>query len=142
MEEHSYTRSSDEKQRERDLVGTEFVPLTETQLNFWEKMKELQYKMLIGSQDKIEGHMFENESPLSWLTLSQGIAYWISTDSNVITINGTFHTFQVFNRDRSGSIINSFVCLLSYLLYYFHIGVTGMSTTFATGTLHLSLKFT
>jgi len=84
VEEHRYTRTSDEKQRERELVNAEFVPLSATRLTFWQKMKELQYKMLIGSgTDQIEGHMYECESPLSWLTLSQGIAYWVAADSNV-----------------------------------------------------------
>ncbi|KAI1292847.1 Protein O-mannosyltransferase 1 [Halotydeus destructor] len=82
VEEHRYTKSSDEKQRERDLVTAEFVPTNPTRLTFWEKMKELQYKMLIGSNDQVEGHMYENESPLSWLTMTQGIAYWIAPDSN------------------------------------------------------------
>ena len=84
VEEHRYTKDSDEKDRERDLVRAEFVPLTPTRLNFWQKMKELQYKMIIsGTNDKLlEGHMYENDSPLAWLLLYQGIAYFISPDSN------------------------------------------------------------
>lgn len=105
VEEHRYTRESDAKDRERDLVSAEFVPLTPTKLNFWQKMKELQYKMIIsGSNDKIEGHMYENDSPLAWLFLHQGIAYWISPESNS----------QIF---LVGNIILWIMSLFSLMLY-------------------------
>lgn len=61
------------------------MPLKAIKLNFWQKMKELQFKMLFNDQQQLNQHMYENESPLSWLLLVQGIAYWISPKSNVIS---------------------------------------------------------
>lgn len=61
----------------------EFVPLKPTQLSFWEKMLELQYKMLIVNQENIEDHIYSCDSPLDWILLTKGIAYWISPESNV-----------------------------------------------------------
>lgn len=84
VEEHRYTKDSDAKDRERDLISAQFVPMETTQLTFWAKMKELQYKMIFGSDhDKIDGHMFQVDSPVAWVTLYQGLAYWVSTKSNV-----------------------------------------------------------
>ena len=82
VEEHRYTKETEQKDRERDMIKAEFVPLTPTRLGFWAKMKELQYKMLFGNNDRIEGHTYENQSPLDWLFLSQGIAYWVDSNSN------------------------------------------------------------
>lgn len=82
VEEHRYTKDSEQKDREKDLVQAEFVPLEPTKLNFWQKMKELQYKMLFGTQDVIEGHTYENNSPLDWILMKSGIAYWIDSRSN------------------------------------------------------------
>ena len=83
VEEHRYTKLADQKERERDMVDAEFVPLTPTFLSFWEKMKELQYKMLTFDQENIPDHMFACDSPLDWLFLTKGIAYWIDSSSNV-----------------------------------------------------------
>ncbi|XP_053213817.1 protein O-mannosyltransferase 1-like [Panonychus citri] len=82
VEEHRYTKLADQKERERDMVDAEFVPLTPTFLSFWEKMKELQYKMLTFDQENIPDHMFACDSPLDWLFLTKGIAYWIDSSSN------------------------------------------------------------
>lgn len=81
MEEHRYTKVSDEKERERDLVGAEFVPLSPTKFTFWEKMKELQYKMFVHDQENIQDHMYSS-SPLDLILLNKGIAYWISSKNN------------------------------------------------------------
>ena len=84
VEEHRYTKDSDARDRERDLISAQFFPMETTRLTFWAKMKELQYKMIIGSDhDKVDGHMFQVDSPVAWVTLYQGLAYWVSTDSNV-----------------------------------------------------------
>ena len=82
VEEHRYTRSSDPKEREKDLVHAEFVPLTATSLSFWEKMQELQYKMLTFDQENIPDHLYACESPMDWLFMTKGIAYWIDSGSN------------------------------------------------------------
>jgi dolichyl-phosphate-mannose-protein mannosyltransferase len=82
VEEHRYTKESEQKDRERDMIKAEFVPLSPTRLGFWAKMKELQYKMLFGNNDRVEGHVYENQSPMEWLFLKQGIAYWVDSHSN------------------------------------------------------------
>lgn len=61
------------------------MPTKAIKLNFWQKMKELQLKMLLQEQQETSSngqHMYENESPLSWLLLQQGIAYWVDASSN------------------------------------------------------------
>lgn len=83
VEEHRYTKVSDEKERERDLVGAEFVPLSPTRLSFWEKMKELQYKMFSFDQDNVQEHMFSVDSPFNLIFLDKGIAYWLNSENNV-----------------------------------------------------------
>jgi len=81
VEEHRYTKLKDAKERERDLVHAEFVPLSPTRFTFWEKLKELQYKMLIHDQENIQEHVYSS-SPLDLILLNKGIAYWISNNSN------------------------------------------------------------
>lgn len=82
VEEHRYTKSEDQKQRERDLISAEMIPLQATALSFWEKFAELQIKMLFGGQEGQNSHMYSS-GPLEWPLMSRGIAYWVSNDSNV-----------------------------------------------------------
>ncbi|XP_017492866.1 PREDICTED: protein O-mannosyltransferase 1-like, partial [Rhagoletis zephyria] len=83
VEEHRYTKSAgDEKELERELGAAEFVPLGPTSLSFWEKMAELQYKMLVVNAEAVQNHMYSTESPVDWLLLTKGIAYWLSPSSN------------------------------------------------------------
>nr|XP_027197396.1 protein O-mannosyltransferase 1-like [Dermatophagoides pteronyssinus] len=81
VEEHRYTKNSDEKEIERELGRAEFVPLSPTYLSFWDKMFELQYKMLINTEN-IQNHIYSTDSPLDWPFLTKGIAYWLSPKSN------------------------------------------------------------
>ncbi|XP_001603023.1 protein O-mannosyltransferase 1 [Nasonia vitripennis] len=81
VEEHRYTKSEDQKQRERELLNAEMIPLKATTLSFWEKFIELQAKMLFGGQEVQNTHMYSS-SPLEWPTMTRGIAYWVSTKSN------------------------------------------------------------
>jgi dolichyl-phosphate-mannose-protein mannosyltransferase len=83
VEEHRYTKNSDAKERERDMGLAEFVPLKPTHLSFFDKMIELQYKMLIVNQENVQNHIYSCDSPLDWILLTKGIAYWISPTSNV-----------------------------------------------------------
>ncbi len=83
VEEHRYTKNSDVKERERELGLAEFVPLKPTQLSFFDKMIELQYKMLVVNQENVQNHIYSSDSPLDWILLTKGIAYWISPTSNV-----------------------------------------------------------
>lgn len=82
VEEHRYTKSEDQKQRERELISAEMIPLQATALSFWEKFAELQVKMLFSGQEGQNSHMYSS-SPLEWPLMSRGIAYWVSNDSNV-----------------------------------------------------------
>lgn len=82
VEEHRYTKNEDQKQRERELINAEMIPLRATTLSFWEKFVELQIKMLFGGQEGQNSHMYSS-GPLEWPLMSRGIAYWVSNDSNV-----------------------------------------------------------
>lgn len=60
------------------------IPTTPTKLSFWAKFEELQRKMLFFSPSNVadQSHMYSSE-PLEWPLLTRGIAYWVSSDSNV-----------------------------------------------------------
>jgi dolichyl-phosphate-mannose--protein O-mannosyl transferase len=75
----------DQKDRERELVNAEMIPLRATTLSFWEKFIELQYKMLFANQENVQNHMYSSE-PLEWPFMARGIAYWVSPHSNVSTL--------------------------------------------------------
>ncbi|XP_075992532.1 protein O-mannosyltransferase rt isoform X2 [Anticarsia gemmatalis] len=81
VEEHRYTKAEDRKERERELVTAEMIPTTVTELTFWEKFMELQYKMVAHAPDAPTGHMFASE-PSEWPLLVRSIAYWLSPNSN------------------------------------------------------------
>ncbi|KAK3883841.1 hypothetical protein Pcinc_011857 [Petrolisthes cinctipes] len=81
VEEHRYTRSDDKKEREKEILRSEMIPMERKNLTFWSKLYELQYKMLFNNQENVAGHMYASE-PLDWLTLKRGVAYWISANSN------------------------------------------------------------
>lgn len=81
VEEHRYTKSDDQKERERDLITAEMIPTSPTSLSFWDKFLELHYKMWFSGSESVQNHMYSSE-PLEWPLMSRGIAYWISTTSN------------------------------------------------------------
>ncbi|CAD6239502.1 GSCOCG00008720001-RA-CDS [Cotesia congregata] len=81
VEEHRYTKSEDQKQRERELINAEMIPLKATRLSFWQKFIELQIKMLFHGQESQTSHMYSS-GPLEWPLLTRGIAYWVASDSN------------------------------------------------------------
>ncbi|KAF2354988.1 Protein O-mannosyl-transferase C-terminal four TM domain, partial [Trinorchestia longiramus] len=81
VEEHRYSRTEDQKEREKELISSEMIPTERRELNFWAKLYELQYKMLFNNQENVAGHMYASD-PLDWLTLKRGVAYWIDADSN------------------------------------------------------------
>ena len=78
------------------MVGAEFVPLTPTRFSFWEKMKELQYKMLVYDQENVQEHMYSVDSPLDLVLLNKGIAYWVSSQTNVSLRNSSKLNFILF----------------------------------------------
>ncbi|XP_065203314.1 protein O-mannosyltransferase 1 [Planococcus citri] len=81
VEEHRYTKSEDEKERERDMVSAEMIPLRATSLSFWDKFYELQYKMFFNHQENVQNHMYSSD-PIEWPLVGRGIAYWVSTEHN------------------------------------------------------------
>ncbi|CAH0558350.1 unnamed protein product [Brassicogethes aeneus] len=81
VEEHRYTKSDDQKERERELVTAEMIPTSATSLSFWEKFFELHYKMMFSGTESVQNHMYSSE-PLEWPLMSRGIAYWVSSNSN------------------------------------------------------------
>lgn len=80
--------ADDQKERERDLVTAEMIPTAPTKLSFWQKFFELHYKMMFVSTDSVQNHMYSSE-PFEWPLMSRGIAYWVSSSSNV---SNTFAT--------------------------------------------------
>ncbi|XP_034951544.1 protein O-mannosyltransferase 1 [Chelonus insularis] len=101
VEEHRYTKSEDQKQRERELINAEMIPLKATHLTFWQKFIELQLKMLFGGQESQNSHMYSS-SPIEWPLMTRGIAYWVANDSNaqvhllgniVVWYSGTMSVF-------------------------------------------------
>jgi len=81
VEEHRYARSEDPKERERERMNVEMIPPQVANLTFWEKLWELQYKMIFNNQENVAGHMYASD-PIDWLTLRRGVAYWVAKDSN------------------------------------------------------------
>jgi len=77
VEEHRFTKSDDQKERELQLGREEFVPLEPTTLTFFEKFYELHYKLLSYQHESIKDHIYATESPLDWIFMSRGTAYWV-----------------------------------------------------------------
>ncbi|GAB0098898.1 Protein O-mannosyltransferase 1 [Sergentomyia squamirostris] len=102
VEEHRYTKTEDQKERERELVNREMIPLTRTNLSFLRKFMELQLKMLWYTDSlQINNHMY-GSTPIDWIFMSKGIAYWVDPESNgqvhllgnlVIWYSGTLAVF-------------------------------------------------
>ncbi|XP_018323085.1 protein O-mannosyltransferase 1 isoform X2 [Agrilus planipennis] len=86
VEEHVYTKSEDQKDRERDIIASEMIPTSAPQLSFWNKFFELQYKMLFKGTESVQNHMFSSE-PIEWPLMVRGIAYWVSNHDNRIRSN-------------------------------------------------------
>lgn len=111
VEEHRYTKSEDQKQRERELINAEMIPLKATSLSFWQKFIELQIKMLFNSQEAQNTHMYAS-SPFEWPFMTRGIAYWVSSESNVSN-NNFNHIYFCSNQftDNPWCFRPRFICL-------------------------------
>lgn len=96
VEEHRYTKTADQREREREMVTAEMIPTKPTTLTFLEKFFELQFKMLwTQASDSLPTHMYSSE-PLDWLFMSKGIAYWVDTSSNAqihVSLNTIIYVF-------------------------------------------------
>ncbi|XP_063902721.1 protein O-mannosyltransferase 1 isoform X1 [Zophobas morio] len=112
VEEHRYTKSEDQKERERELVTAEMIPTAATSLTFWEKFFELHYKMMFSGTESVQNHMYSSE-PFEWPLMSRGIAYWVSSTSNA-----QIHLIGNLLLWYSGTIglLIYFVLLIFYLL--------------------------
>nr|XP_014095230.1 protein O-mannosyltransferase 1 [Bactrocera oleae] len=80
VEEHRYTKTQDQRERERQLLKAEMIPTKKTKLSFLAKFFELQTKML-WSTKQLDTHMYSS-SPLEWPLLDKNIAYWIDTKTS------------------------------------------------------------
>ena len=145
VEEHRYSRTEDQKEREKELIKQEMIPTERRNSSFLEKLYELQYKMIFNNQENVAGHMYASD-PLDWLTLKRGVAYWISSSSNaqihfignvLIWLSGTLallsygaiFIFYILRRQRAcydlpENIWNKFctigeVLCVGYILHYF-----------------------
>lgn len=76
VEEHRYTVSDDQKERQIQLGQAEFVPLEPTSLTFFQKFYELHYKLISYQQDSIKDHIYACDSPIDWILMNIGTAYW------------------------------------------------------------------
>lgn len=109
VEEHRYTKTDDQKERERQLGQAEFVPTEATSLTFKDKFLELHYKLFTYQQDAIKDHVYACESPLDWIFMSKGTAYWIN---NSLTDNA-----QIFLIGNTGNSLIGITCMILYALF-------------------------
>ncbi|KAH8418747.1 hypothetical protein KR222_011712, partial [Zaprionus bogoriensis] len=80
VEEHRYTKTQDQRERERQLLSAEMIPTKRTKLTFWAKLLELQGKMF-WSTKQLQSHMYSSQ-PHEWPLLDKGIAYWLDSGSS------------------------------------------------------------
>ena len=116
VEEHRYTRSEDDDGIEKELNSAEMIPLHPTELGFFGKFLELQWKMLTTQHDAQMEHKFSSE-PHEWLLLDRNIAYWISPDTNVCQFPCLYH-----------SILNLTQLTISMVIVYFTVNSVTMLT--------------
>lgn len=113
VEEHRYSKSEDQKEREMQLGQAEFLPLEPISLSFFEKFYELHLKLLTYHQDMLKDHIYASESPLDWIFMNRGTAYWVD---NKPTSNAQI--FLIGNPDISKLGIISIVVFGSFILFY------------------------
>ncbi|KAL7734893.1 hypothetical protein ACLKA6_011167 [Drosophila palustris] len=80
VEEHRYTKTQDQRERERQLLSAEMIPTKRTHLSFWAKLLELQTKMFWQAK-QVQSHMYSSQ-PHEWPLLDKGIAYWLDSSSS------------------------------------------------------------
>lgn len=113
VEEHRHTKSEDQKERELQFGQAEFVPLEPTSLSFFEKFFELHYKLLTYQQDAIKDHIYASESPLDWIFLTKGTAYWVDSSMK--------DNAQIFLIGNVNTSITGLVCIglfTTFIIYY------------------------
>lgn len=108
VEEHRHTKSEDQKEREVQFGQAEFVPLEPTSLTFLEKFLEIHQKLLVYQQDAMKDHIYACESPLDWIFLTKGTAYWVDS-----TLKDHAQVFLIGNVNTS---LIGLVCTLLFIL--------------------------
>lgn len=82
VEEHRYTKKKGKTgESSADVRDEDLLPLASTQLSFWSKLWELQWKMATSRQDTELEHKFSS-TPTDWPFMARNIAYWMSPNSN------------------------------------------------------------
>uniref|UniRef100_A0A336MDJ3 Protein O-mannosyltransferase 1 n=1 Tax=Culicoides sonorensis TaxID=179676 RepID=A0A336MDJ3_CULSO len=81
VEEHRYTKGSDQKEQMLQMIKEEMIPTAPTKLSFFQKFIELQMKMMWYADKTGLTHMYSSEV-FEWPLMSKGIAYWVAKDSN------------------------------------------------------------
>jgi len=82
VEEHQYTKDDKDKETiEKEIHNHELIPESRTDLSFWMKFLEVQFKMLLTNQENVKNHNFASD-PSEWPFMTRGIAYYIAKDSN------------------------------------------------------------
>lgn len=114
VEEHRYTKTEDQREREIQFGQAEFVPLEPTSLTFFEKFYELHYKLLTYQQDTMKDHIYACESPLDWILMSKGTAYWVDN----YTGQGNAQIFLIGNISTSSIGLLSMAVYTSILIFY------------------------
>jgi dolichyl-phosphate-mannose-protein mannosyltransferase len=112
VEEHRYTKSEDQKEREVQLGQAEFVPLEPTSLTFFEKFWELHLKLLSYQQEAVRDHLYASEMPLDWLLMTRGTAYWVDNQS-------TSGNAQIFFMANIATNNTALVCICSFGFTWF-----------------------
>lgn len=113
VEEHRHTKSEDQKEREVQFGQAEFVPLEPTSLTFLEKFFEIHQKLLVYQQDSMKDHIYACESPLDWIFLTKGTAYWVDS-----TLKDHAQIFLIGNVNISLIGLLSILLFISFIIFY------------------------
>jgi dolichyl-phosphate-mannose-protein mannosyltransferase len=111
VEEHRYTKSEDQREREIQLGQAEFVPLEPSSLSFFEKFWELHFKIINYQQEAVKDHLYASEMPLDWLFMSMGTAYWVDNQS-------TTGNAQIFFMANVFTNYTALLCICAYSLIW------------------------
>lgn len=114
VEEHRLTKSEDKQVRDQELGKAEFVPLEPTSLSFTDKFIEIHQKLLDYQSDVIKDHIYACESPLDWILMRKGTAYWVSAAGD----NKTSQIFLVGNIYAWTLGLLSLCTLSAILIFY------------------------
>lgn len=113
VEEHRHTKSEDQREREVQFGQAEFVPLEPTSLTFLEKFLEIHQKLFVYQQDAMKDHIYACESPLDWIFLTKGTAYWVDS-----ALKDYAQIFLIGNVNTSMIGLLSIFIFISFVTFY------------------------